>query len=243
MIKAVITDDSKHARGAIRAYIEKYCTQVKIIAEAYNIVSAAKAIQKYEPGLIFLDIDLNDGSGFNLLEIIKDKCFNLIITTPSRAHALRAFKYSAIDYLLKPIDTDELAAAVEKAAKQTYTPIENINVLMENSRKNTKPINKLELNTSEKIYTVNIDDIIRCEADFNYTALYFIYKIKRLVTKTLKELVTLLSEKKFMHLHQSHLLNLAYVKANRGYPVLKHGTTIPVSNRKKISVIEAINTL
>ncbi len=247
MIRAIIIDDNKDARNAIRADIEQYCPQINLVAEADSVVNAALTIQKTNPELIFLDIDLGDGSGFDLLEIVKDKMFKLIFTTASDAHAIKAFKYSAIDYLLKPIDTDELIAAVEKVAKQSHTPAESIKLLMENTAKPNKPIHKLALNTLEKIHVVNINEIIRCEADVNYTIFYFADKTKLMVTKTLKEYEALLAEKDFMRVHQSHLVNLSYVKefvkSDGGYLVLKDGTQVPVSSRKRMLVIEAINTL
>ena len=145
------------------------------------------------------------------------------------------------------IDTDELIVAVNKVEKQTHTPEESINLLMENSRKHNKPINKLALNTLEKIHVANIDDIIRCEADVNYTTFNIADNTKLLVTKTLKEFEEMLSEKNFMRVHQSHLVNLSYVKefvkGDGGYLVLKDGSDVPVSTRKRMLVVEAINTL
>lgn len=246
-MKAVIVDDIKSSRESLIADLRQYCPDIAVIGEADSVVSASKILKTLQPQLVFLDIQLGDGSGFDILEILGEINFNVIFTTASDAYALRAFKFSAIDYLLKPIDPDELVAAVEKAGNSKKTDHASIDLLMEHSKQAYKPLKRLALNTLEKIHVVNISDIIRCEADVNYTLFYFSDKTKLLVTKTLKEFEELLKDHHFLRVHQSHLVNTScikeFVKGDGGYLVMNDGSHIPVSTRKRNSVVEALNTL
>ncbi|MFZ5553455.1 MAG: LytR/AlgR family response regulator transcription factor [Bacteroidota bacterium] len=247
MIKAVIVDDIRESREALKADLAAYCENVEVIGEADSVVSASKIIRQVQPSLVFLDIQLGDGSGFDILEILGQVKFNIIFTTASDRYAVRAFKYSALDYLLKPIDPEDLVAAVKKAESQKGIPGEAISLLMENTKNPNKPVRRLALNTLDKIHVVNISDIVRCEADVNYTQFHFSGKTKLLVTKTLKDFEDLLKEHGFLRVHQSHLVNTNYikefVKSDGGYLVMSDGTNVPVSTRKRNSVVEALNSL
>jgi two-component system, LytTR family, response regulator len=246
-MKAVIIDDSSESRASLRADIESYCPELEIIGEAESVVSGTKLLKQAKPQLVFLDIQMGDGSGFDLLEILGEISFNVIFTTASDAHAVKAFKFSAIDYLLKPVDPDELTAAVNKAAHSKKTSGESIDLLMEQARTGSKPMKRLALNTLEKIHVVNISEIVRCEADVNYTMFYFADKSKVLVTKTLKEFEDMLGDHSFLRVHQSHLVNSnfikEFIKGDGGYLVMHDGSNVPVSTRKRNSVVEALNAL
>lgn len=247
MIKAIIVDDIKESREALKADLDAYCENIEVIGEADSVVTAAKVIKQLNPSLVFLDIQLGDGSGFDILEILGQVKFNIIFTTASDQYAVRAFKYSAIDYLLKPIDPEDLTAAVKKAEGQKQVPSEAISLLMENTKNPNKPVKRLALNTLDKIHVVNISDIIRCEADVNYTQFHFAGKNKLLVTKTLKDFEDLLKDHGFLRVHQSHLVNTnfikEFVKSDGGYLVMNEGTNVPVSTRKRNTVVEALNSL
>lgn len=247
MTKAVIIDDIKESRGSLRADLETYCPEIEIIGEADSVVSGTKLLKSCKPQLVFLDIQLGDGSGFDILEFIGKVDFNIIFTTASDAYAVKAFRFSAIDYLMKPIDPEQLIAAVKKASETKKTSSESIELLMENTKQNHKPIRRLALNTLDKIHIVNIADIVRCEADVNYTTFFFNDKSKLLVTKTLKEFEDLLKDHSFLRVHQSHLVNTnfirEFVKGDGGYLVMSEGSNVPVSTRKRNAVVEALNAL
>lgn len=246
-MKAVIIDDNSESRASLRADIENFCPEVEIIAEADSVVSGTKLLRQVQPQIVFLDIQMGDGSGFDLLEILGDVSFNVIFTTASDAHAVKAFRFSAIDYLLKPVDPDDLIKAVAKIQGSKKTSGESLDLLMEHSKNGNKPLKRLALNTLDKIHVVNISDIVRCEADVNYTMFYFIDKSKVLVTKTLKDFEEMLSDHSFLRVHQSHLVNTNYikefVKGDGGYLLMQEGSNVPVSTRKRNAVVEALNTL
>lgn len=245
MLKAVIIDDSIEARKALVSEIEDCCPEIELIGQAEGVVSGAKLIRSMNPDLVFLDIQMNDGTGFDLLELIGSINFKVIFTTASDEYAVKAFKYSAVDYLLKPIDPDELVSAVKKAERGNQK--ENLNLLMENAKHSNKPVRKLALNTLDKLHIVNISDIVRCESDVNYTQFFFSNGNKLLVTKTLKDFEDLLSEHQFIRVHQSHLVNVnfikEFVKGDGGYLVMTDKTSVPVSTRKRIAVVEMLNSL
>lgn len=247
MIKAVIIDDLKEARENLKKDLDNYCPGIVLIGEADSVVSGTKIIKSLQPNLVFLDIQLGDGSGFDILEILGEINFNVIFTTASDAYALKAFKFSAIDYLLKPIDPDDLTEAIKKVEQSKKTNHASIDLLLEHSKQAYKPMKRLALNTLDKIHVVNISDIIRCEADVNYTLFYFADKTKLLVTKTLKDFEEMLNEHQFLRVHQSHLVNTncikEFVKGDGGYLMMNDGSPVPVSTRKRNSVVEALNAL
>ncbi|MBL4625335.1 MAG: response regulator, partial [Flavobacteriales bacterium] len=168
-ITAVIIDDLEDARLGLRQDLNDYCENIEVIGEAEGVVTGLKLIKTHKPNLVFLDINMNDGSGFDILEIIDDIDFKIIFTTASDEYAVKAFKFSALDYLLKPIDIDDLIYAVNKiqtdgAGKDQYK------TLKENLK--TKTVERIALHTHEKIHICSVDDIIRCVASVNYTTFY-----------------------------------------------------------------------
>ena len=241
-ISAVVIDDSSIARKTLIAELIEACPFVNVVAEAENVIDAAKIINTYKPDIIFLDIHLNHGTGFDVLEIIPDHNSNVIFTTGSDQHAIKAFQFSAIDYLLKPIDGEQLLKAVSKVIKRQEFQETEIGVL----RSNINGLSKLSLHTAEQIKVVEIDDIARLESMGNYTTFYFTDGSKLLVTKTLKEYDIILSGMDFLRVHQSHLINMkhldAYIKSEGGYIKLLDGSRVPVSVRKKSSVMDAIDS-
>jgi two-component system LytT family response regulator len=239
-MKAVIIDDIPEARTVLKFDLENYCDKIDVIGEADGVVSGAKLINELQPDLVFLDIQMQDGSGFDLLEILQNKTFKLIFTTASDEYAIKAFKFSAVDYLLKPIDPDELITAVARANEQDKAT-DRIGLLQENLNKPKR----IALNTLEKIHIVDIFDIIRCESNINYTMFYFIDGTKLLVTKTLKEFDALLADHQFIRVHQSHLVNAKYIKEfnkSNADILMKDGAKVPVSTRKKQVLMEMIQS-
>ena len=239
MIRAVIIDDIPEAIEVLSSDIKIYCNNIDIVGSANGVVSGAKLIKSIQPDLVFLDIQMPDGSGFDLLEILDDTDFKLIFTTASDEFAVKAFKFSAIDYLLKPIDPDDLVQAVNKI-KEQVNPTDRLQLL----KANLDTPKKLALNTVDKIHIVDIKDIIRLESNINYTQFYFKDESKLLVTKTLKEFDKLLSEHNFIRVHQSHLIAKNQIKAflkQNGEIQLKDGSKVPVSTRKKAALMEMIS--
>ncbi|WP_027419773.1 LytR/AlgR family response regulator transcription factor [Crocinitomix catalasitica] len=239
MIKAVIIDDIAEARTVLKKDLNNYCQEIEVIGEAESVVSGAKLLKELKPDLLFLDIQMPDGSGFDLLDIVTDQNFKLIFTTASDQYAVKAFRFSAVDYLLKPIDPDELMAAVKRVSSQN-SPTDRIGLLKENL---DQP-KRLALNTLEKIHIVEISEVLRCESSVNYTTFYFVDGTKLLVTKTLKEFDNLLTDHGFLRVHQSHLINTKFIKEfskSSGDIILKNGTKVPVSTRKKQVLMEMID--
>lgn len=243
MPTAIIIDDVPQARKTLRQDLDLYCPEIEIIGAAEGVISGAKLLKKVQPDIVFLDIQMKDGSGFDLLDILSSVNFHVIFITASDAFAIKAFRYAAIDYLLKPIDPEELIEAVEKAKNTPTTASESLDLLKTTIQEKATP-KRLALHTLEKIQITKIEDIIRCESSGNYTQFFFTNGEKLLVTKTLKEYDKLLAENNFIRTHQSHLVNPQHVKAflkiDGGYLKMIDGAEIPVSSRKKGMVLEII---
>lgn len=246
MISAIIIDDIEQARNTLKEDLKAYCPNINVIGEAEGVVSGVKLLKAKQPDVLFLDIQMQDGSGFDLLEILPAIPFKVIFTTASDAFAIKAFRFSAIDYLLKPIDPDELMEAVKKLEEEQTPQTENIDLLLHSVKENSGP-RRLALHTQEKIHITNVEDIVRCESSGNYTIFHFADSPKLMVTKTLKEYDQLLQDHGFIRVHQSHLINRQrikeFVKIDGGYLVMQDKTHVPVSLRKKAAVIKMLEDL
>jgi two-component system LytT family response regulator len=244
MIKALIIDDEKSSRDTLRGFIDNYCEGVEIIDEAESAEQGIEQIKKLQPDLIFLDIELPLGSGFDLLEACGYANFEVIFTTAHDQYALQAIKVCALDYLLKPISATDLINAVAKIRQRglskTTTP--QIGAFVENISNLNKQLSNIVLPTLDGFVVVKISDIIRCEADKNYTNFIFASNEKILVSKTLKEFEELLHDMDFIRIHQSHLINAAhvqrYIKGTGGYVQMSDDSIIEVSRRKKELLME-----
>ena len=240
-MNAVIIEDIEDARLALKQDLADYCPEVKIIGEAEGVISGIKLLKNCSPDIIFLDIQMGDGTGFDLLEIIGEGESKVIFTTASDAYGIKAIKYSALEYLLKPIDPDELKKAVQKAKEAGVAKGQQEGIEMLTNQLQNQGTNRIALNTQDKITVVKLGEIIRCESEVNYTHFYFKDGSKVLVTKTLKEFEGLLGDKGFIRVHQSHLVNVEHikelVKADGGTLRLSDGSSVPVSSRKKQDVI------
>jgi two-component system LytT family response regulator len=247
MIKAVIIDDVEQARVTLKKDLEVYVKDVQVIGEANGVVEGARLLKNLQPDILFLDIQMQDGSGFDLLDILKDIQFKIIFITASDAHAIKAFRYAAIDYLLKPVDPDELMEALKKFKQEKTNESDKYKLLNESLKNHHKAHERLALHTQDKIHIVNIQDIVRCESNVNYTEFYFSNGKKMLVTKTLKDFEDLLSEQGFYRVHQSHLVNTKFikefVKTDGGYLIMNDGSNVPVSTRKRPEVMKMLEEL
>jgi two-component system LytT family response regulator len=248
MLRAIIVDDEKASRDTLIGMLSRYCGNVEVIGQAEGYENGLEVIRSMKPDIVFLDIQMPDGSGFRLLEEIGDLKFEVIFCTAYDQYAIKAIKYSALDYLLKPVVPDDLVKAIEKAEqkKDTGQISLNIKALLENLSAQNEP-RKIVLSTAEKMHIVDIDDIIRCESDDYYTRFFFKDGKKLLISKTLKEHEELLGDKQFIRPHKSHLVNIKYIKGflknDGGYILMSDGTQVPVSRRKKEYVINALNNL
>tara|TARA_R110001599_G_scaffold81233_6_gene219207 strand:- start:651 stop:1400 length:750 start_codon:yes stop_codon:yes gene_type:complete len=244
---AILVDDMPQALEMLIQDISNNHPMIKIIGTANSVVSAAKILQKKQPDILFLDIMLGDGTGFDLLEIIPNLKSKIIFVTASDEYAIRAFKFAAIDYILKPYSDEELKNAIDKAILQIQPRNEQLSVLQESIATPNQLPKKISLHTLDKIVVVSLDEIIRCKSDNNYTTFYFENGTKLMVTKTLKFYADLLKDNSFLRVHQSHLVNTKYIKefikSDGGYLVLKDKSTVSVSVRKRGEVLEALANL
>ena len=245
-LTAILVDDMPIALEMLENDIANNHPKINIIGKAKSVVEAAKLLQKKQPDILFLDIMLGDGTGFDILEIFPDLKSKIIFVTASDAFAIKAFKFAAIDYILKPYSNEDLANAIEKANKQLQPAFGQLNVLKEVITRPNNELEKISLHTLDKIIITNISDIIRCKSDNNYTTFYFKNKEKLLVSKTLKFYADLLKEVGFLRVHQSHLINTKYIKefikSDGGYLILTDSCNVPVSVRKRKEVLEALNS-
>ena len=246
-LTSFVVDDNLNALDLLCSDLNKYHKEIDIIGKATSVVNAAKQLQTLKPDILFLDIMLGDGTGFDILELIPSLDTRVIFITASDAYALKAFKFAAIDYILKPYSIEELGIAINKVKKQIAPKEEQIKVLKDIIDKPHHKPSKISLNTLDKIQLVNIEDIIRCESDSNYTTFYLKDRSKVLVSKTLKHYANLLSSIGFLRVHQSHLINKAYIKeyikADGGYLVLSNNKTIPISSRKRAEILEILKKI
>lgn len=240
-LTAILVEDQPNALAMLKNDILTFHSEITIIGTAKSVVEASILLRKKQPDILFLDIMLGDGTGFDILEIHPDLSSKVIFVTASDEFAVKAFKFAAIDYILKPYTTDDLSNAINKAKNQLKPDKEQLTVLQQSIKQPNQRPQKISLSTSDKIIVVNLDDIIRCKSDNNYTEFFLIENQKILVGKTLKYFADMLKEFDFIRVHQSHLVNTQYIKefikSDGGYLVLKNKKTIPVSVRKRQEVI------
>ncbi|HPH18763.1 MAG TPA: LytTR family DNA-binding domain-containing protein [Haliscomenobacter sp.] len=238
MLRAVVIDDIDQIRRENIALIALNCPNVTIIGEADSVATGTDLIRQVSPDLVFLDIGMRDGTGFDLLQQFKPIGFKVIFITGFEDFAIRAFRFSAIDYLLKPLDVDDLIEAVKKAEDSVDKELTDAkyNNLFNNFDR-PKDLQKLILKTADRIYSVGIQDIVTCEADKNYTTFSLVDGSKIVVSTTLKEYENLLTPHGFFRPYQSHLVNMAhfdhFIKSEGGTIVMKNKTTVPLSVRKR----------
>jgi two-component system LytT family response regulator len=245
MVKAVIVDDEPCFREMIELLLKDYFPQVQVAAVAAGVNDAIAAIEEHRPGLVFLDIEIVGGTGFHVLQQLKNRDFKLIVITAFNEFAIQAIKFSAIDYILKPINEFEFKAGVEKALQEIEkqekpVPMEQ---LFFNYRE--KAVKKLVLHTSGDWHVVDVAGIVRCQADNVYTTFFLASGEKVMVSKGLGEYAGLLDKYGFVRVHQSHLVNIDFIKkldkTDGGFLILKDKTEIPVSARRKQMIMDILN--
>ena len=241
-MKAILIDDEISNLENLRILLEKHCPQVTITATAQNLSDAVDAIEKYLPHLVFLDIQMGQQTGFDVLKLLPKRNFEVIFVTAYDQHGIQAVKFAALDYLLKPIDVEELTSAVNKAENKLATQVQSsqLDFLLQQLKKPEPTVSKIALQMQSEIRYITLADIIRCEADNTYTYFFLSNGEKILVSKSLKEYADLLRPNGFLRTHQSHLVNPKYVKSwlkeDGGILLLTSGEKIPVSkpNREQV---------
>lgn len=245
-MKILIVDDEKRIRTTLLNTLRIHFPSANVVAEAENIIEASEAIRKYSPDVVLLDIKMPMGSGFELLERMSPVNFKVIFITAFDEFALQAIKFSALDYLLKPVIPEELVDALKKAEQEIENEhiAEKFRTLITNLGIENKETRKIVLNSHQNLYVVNVKEIIRCEADRNYTMFYFIEKRSILVSKSLKEYDEMLSPIGFFRPHHSHLINLSFVeridKRDGGVLVMKDKSIVPISSKRQSEIIAAL---
>lgn len=251
MIKAIIIDDEQDAREALKLALARYCPEIEIAAVCDGPQPGLDAIKQIQPQVVFLDVQMPHMSGFDLLGQIEEVDFDVIFVTAYDRYAIKAIKFSALDYLLKPIDVDELQQAVNKlernpeergsAAERQFQYQSVVN----NAKNQMEKVQRLAIPTLEGIIFLMTDDIIYCKADGNYTEIYLKDGQKILVSKKLKDFENMLSNSGFCRVHHAALVNLMhiqkYIKGDGGYVVLNDGHHVDVSRRKKEEFLSLID--
>lgn len=248
-MRAILVDDENSNLENLRTLLEKHCPQVTIISSAQNVADAVDAIEKYSPDLVFLDIQMGEQTGFDVLKLLPTRNFEVIFVTAYDQYGIQAVKFAALDYLLKPIDIEELVNAVSKAEHKRATQIQSsqLDFLMQQLKKPETAVSKIALQMQSEIRYVNLSEIIRCEADNTYTHFFLSGDEKILVSKSLKEYADLLRPNGFLRTHQSHLVNPNYVKSwlkeDGGVLLLVCGEKIPISKPNRETVKKALQQL
>lgn len=246
-MRTILIDDEKSARDTIKGMLNILFSDIEIIAEADGVASGIEAIEQHGPELVFLDIRMKDGSGFDMLKKLRERDFALIFLTAHDDHALEAFRYSATDYLLKPVDPDELKDAVVKVRKLGRHNKELMDVLLDNMQRINSSSKKLALKTSDSIHLVCSEDIIRCESEDNYTKFFIKDQKPLLISRPLKVYEEILEPMGFLRIHQSHLINLSHIRKidrkGRFTIEMNDGSEVPVAVRKKEVLINRLKAI
>jgi two-component system LytT family response regulator len=245
MITATIVDDEPYCCEALATLLECYCPEVKVLDICYSAVKALRSIEEKKPDILFLDIEMPFMNGFELLEKLPEIDFKLIFTTSYDQYAIKAIRFSAFDYLLKPIEREELQKAVQKAVAQNTHPLpQQFEILLQKLSHPSVPINKIAIPTMEGLQMIFIDSIISCRADSNYTVIHLKNQQKIIASRTLKEIEEMLEDYSFVRAHHSSLVNLneveKYIKGEGGYMLMSDGTTIDVSRSRKEMLLKKL---
>lgn len=250
MLTAIIVDDELQSRETLERMLVNFCPQqIEILGKVTSVVEAVQVIDQQAPDVVFLDIEMPGGNGFTLLEHYQDFPFEVIFTTAHDLYAINAIKFAALDYLLKPVNIQELKEAVKRAEKKIGKEAEDdrqkkMDTLKSNLAQNDQSFTKIALPTSEGIDFITITDIIRVEAERSYSNFYFTKRKKIMVSKPLSEFEELLEQCNFFRIHKSHMINLnrlvKYVKGKGGYVIMDDESNVDVSVRRKEALLKRI---
>lgn len=234
-LRAVLVDDEVAARNSLARLLLIFCPTVEIVGEASGITDGFKLINQKMPDLVFLDIEMEEGSGFDLLALFSETPFRIIFVTAHDGYAVKAFRANALDYLLKPVDPELLVLAVRKQSQ--FSLDNSYQLKVANLVKSRHLIDKIVLPCSDGLIFQSVSEVVHIEADDNYTHFFLTTGKHFLISKTLKDVETLLPADGFCRVHKSHLVNISHIErfVNRdgGYLILSNNKQVPVSKRKK----------
>lgn len=239
MLRTIIIDDEQDSREALKLAVERYCPDVELIAVCDNPQEGIASIKSKNPDLVFLDVQMPHMSGFDVLHHFPQMNFEVIFVTAHNHYAIKAIKFSALDYLLKPVGIDELQAAINRAKEKANSNDNSFRYrsFFENLKNKEQGIGKLSVPTLEGLLFLDFDEIIRCKAEDNYTEIFLKNKQKIVVSRTLGDIEEMLDGNSFFRVHQTHLINLKYlkkyIKGDGGQVVMHDGSTVDVARRKK----------
>lgn len=243
MKRAIIIDDEEKSRATLSSFIIKYCPSLQIVDMTDGVENGIASIKKNAPDVVFLDIEMDDGTGFDVIEGVSGLVFDLIFVTAFNQYALKAFRYSAIDYLLKPINPEELIQAVNKLTDTDR--LNQIEQKLETLLLNRSGLKKIAFPSLQGLRLEEPQNIAYCESDNYYTNVHLKSGKKLVISKTLKEYDQMLQDDGFFRTHQKYLVNIAfissYTKSDGGYLTLENGTILPVSRRKKDELLKLIS--
>lgn len=244
MLTAVIIDDESNGRLALRQKLKDYCPEVGLAGEAAGGEEGLRLIEEVDPEIVFLDIEMPRMNGFEMLQRLPRKNFHLIFTTAYDQYAIKAIKFAAFDYLLKPVDIEELKEAIEKVKRQKAENTSGKLEVMEHHLHFKNALGKIAISTMEGLLFLNLNEIVHLEAQGNYTLFHFNGRPKLTASKTLKEIEELLPEELFFRTHHSHIINLQYIKryikGDGGQIEMQNGDFVDVARRKKESFLKFI---
>ncbi len=245
MLKAIIIDDEPYCCESLATLLQRYSPQVQVADVCYSGETALAAIKELKPHLVFLDIEMPLMNGFELLEKLPDINFELIFTTSYDQYAIKAIRFSALDYLLKPVDREELQQAVQKVVQRVNHPLpQQLEILLQKIHQPSSAVQRIALPTMEGLQLVPIQSIISCASSSNYTIFLLKDKQKITVSRTLKEMEEMLEEHSFLRVHHSFLVNLneisKYIKGEGGYLVMSDSSTVDVSRSKKELLLQKL---
>lgn len=247
MIKVLIIDDEAKARNVLFHYIHNYIPEVIEIKQAASVEEAQKILLNYRPGIVFLDIEMPGQNGFDFLQTIDDPAFDIIFTTSHNQYAIQAIRFSALDYLMKPIDPGELILSIRRhlnkqdMIRQRRLLFHN---LLSNLGKDSANEFRLSISCSDGIFFFGVSEILRLEANRNYTAIHLVGRKPFIASKTLKHFEDMLADFRFLRTHKSHLVNADHIiriTNNNEYVILTDGSRIEISRRKKEEVQRFMN--
>jgi len=245
-IRSIIVDDDESNLENLRILLTTYCPGIEIVAEASTVVQAVSEIITKKPDLLFLDVEIKSSTGFDLLEQVENRNFHVIFVTAFDQYAIKALRFSAVDYLLKPISIEDLQTAINRAQQRMMQPhpFKELENLMNNMRKETHTP-RIALPLSGSIEFVPVSNILRCVGESSYTTFHLKGGSKMIISKTLKEYEELLEEHNFLRVHKSHLVNLnhvkSFVKTADAHIVMDDGSTVTVSDMKKQEVLKRMS--
>lgn len=247
-MKTIIIDDEEHCRDVLRMQLNRYCPQLSILTTCGSAEEGRAAIEQLQPDLVFLDIEMPDMDGFCLLEHCTWRHFSVIFTTAHDRYALKAIRHSALDFLLKPIDKDDLLAAVSKASEKQTATSSQADTILRLLREQMPQFERVALPTFDGLRMIPVKDVLYCESEGSYTCVHLVQQPKPvMICRSLKEVDDILRDKGFFRVHNSFIVNLAhmfkYIKGDGGDIVMADGRSVPLARNRKQEFLEKIEKL